>query len=410
MADDDSPSPSSGPRPSIRSPLSGAARTDVVVIGAGVVGAACAYYCTAAGLRVAVVERGAVGGGTTSACEGNILVSDKEPGPELDLALLSARLWRDIAEDLGAAELEYDAKGGVVVAASAEGAAGLRRLTEGQRRNGVDAVDVGPDELAELEPNLSRDVAGGAYYPQDAQVQPMLAAALLLRRARERGAAVHTGAGVTGVVRDRAGTVTGVRTDSPAVPALHAPWVVNAAGTWAGEVAGLARAPVPVLPRKGFILVTEPLPRTVRHKVYSADYVANVASDHAALETSTVVEGTGSGTVLIGASRERVGFDRGTSLPVLRTLAAQAIALFPFLAEVALLRSYLGFRPYCPDHLPVIGPDPRAPGLLHACGHEGAGIGLAAATGRLIADHVSGRAPDLDPAPFRPHRFEEAAP
>lgn len=382
---------------------------DVLVIGAGIIGAACAYYCTSAGLRVTVVERGAIGGGTTSACEGNILVSDKETGPELDLALLSSRLWREIRDDLGAAAVEHHAKGGVVVAGSDATARGLRRLTAEQRAAGVEAVDVRPDELAELEPNLTREVAGGAHYPQDAQVQPVLAAAHLLRHARARGAAVHTGVNVTGFLRDRHGAVTGVRTDSAALPALPARWVVNAAGTWAGQLADLAGAPVPVLPRKGFILVTEPLPRVVRHKVYTAEYVANVASDDAGLETSVVVEGTRAGTVLIGASRERVGFDRTVALPVLRRLADQAIGLFPFLADVALLRSYLGFRPYCPDHLPVIGPDPRAPGLVHACGHEGAGIGLAPATGRLVAQLLTGRAPDLPLTPFRPQRFAEAA-
>ena len=385
-------------------------RPDVLVIGAGIVGAACAYYCTAAGLRVVVVERGAVGGGTTSACEGNILVSDKEPGPELDLALLSSRLWQEIAEDLGRTAIEYEAKGGVVVAGSRETAEGLRHLTAGQRTTGVDAVDIGPDELFELEPNVTREAAGAAFYAQDAQVQPTLAAARLLRRARVRGATVQVGTGVTGFVRDKRGAVTGVRTDSADVPVLHARWVINAAGTWAGQLSELAGAPVPVLPRKGFILVTEPLPRVVRHKVYTAEYVANVASGDAGLETSVVVEGTRAGTVLIGASRERVGFDRTMSLPVLRRLAAQAIALFPFLADISLLRGYFGFRPYCPDHLPVIGPDPRAPGLLHACGHEGAGIGLAGATGHLLAQHLSGEKPDLDLTPFRPDRFEEATP
>lgn len=356
-----------------------------------------------------VVERGAIGGGTTGACEGNLLVSDKETGPELDLALLSSRLWREVRDDLGAAALEYEAKGGVVVAGSDPTAAGLRQLTAEQRAAGVEAVDIGPDELAALEPNLTREVAGGAYYPQDAQVQPVLAAAHLLRRARARGATVHTGTTVTGFLRDRRGAVTGVRTDSAALPALRARWVVNAAGTWAGHLADLAGAPVPVLPRKGFILVTEPLPRVVRHKVYTAEYVANVASDDAGLETSVVVEGTRAGTVLIGASRERVGFGRTVALPVLRKLADQAIGLFPFLSEVALLRGYLGFRPYCPDHLPMIGPDPRAPGLVHACGHEGAGIGLAPATGHLIAQLLTGRAPDLSLTPFRPRRFEETA-
>ncbi len=382
---------------------------DLVVIGAGMIGAACAYYCATAGLTVTVLERGAIGSGTTAACEGNILLSDKEPGPELDLALLSSRLWAELAAELGADRLEYHAKGGLVVAAAETTAAGLRALAERQRAAGVEVLHVPAADLPGLEPNLAPGMAGGAFYPQDAQVQPMLAAARLLRHARRHGATVLPGTAVVGFVRDGSGAIIGVRTDSPDAPVIPAGRVVNAAGTWSGQVADLAGAPIPISPRRGFILVTEPLPRVIRHKVYTAEYVANVASGDAGLETSVVVEGTRAGTVLIGASRERVGFDRTVSLPVLRRLAAQAIAVFPFLADVALLRSYLGFRPYCPDHLPVIGPDPRAPGLIHASGHEGAGIGLSAGTGHLIAQLVTGAEPDIDLAPFRPGRFEEAA-
>ncbi len=380
---------------------------DVVVIGGGMVGAACAFYCAAAGLRVTVVERGQIAGGTTSACEGNILVSDKGPGAELDLALLSARLWSELADEVGPDLLEYQQKGGVVVATTALSAVALQAFSAQQRTAGIDAVDVGPDGLFELEPHVTRAAAGGAYYPQDSQIQPMRATANIFAHLRRAGVRVLTGVEVTGFRRDRDGRLTGVRTDSAADAVIGADWVVNAAGTWSGHVAALAGAPIPVLPRRGFILVTEPLPPVIRHKVYTAEYVANVASSDAGLETSVVVEGTKGGTVLIGASRERVGFDRTMSLPVVRKLAAQAVQVFPMLAEVSLLRTYLGFRPYCPDHLPVIGPDLRVPGLVHATGHEGAGIGLAPGTGRLIAQHLSGELPELDLAPYRPERFQE---
>jgi D-hydroxyproline dehydrogenase subunit beta len=376
---------------------------DALVIGAGMVGSACAYHCAQAGLRVAVVDRGPVAGGTTSAGEGNILVSDKEPGAELEMALLSVQLWAALGERIGAGRLELEPKGGVVVAQTAEAAAGLAGLVAAQRADGVEVTDVSAAELAELEPNLTREVSAGAYYPQDMQVQPMLAAAELLRQARVRGATVHTGCEVLGLRKSPDGAVIGATTSAGE---FSARFTINAAGTWGGEVAAMAGVNVPVLPRKGFILVTEPLPpAVVRHKVYSADYVANVASGDAGLETSVVIEGTRAGTVLVGASRERVGFDRRVSVPVLQRLAAQAIGLFPFLSDVTLLRSYLGFRPYCPDHLPVIGEDPRAPGLVHACGHEGAGIGLSAATGHLIAQVLTGEKPDLDLTPFRPDRF-----
>ncbi len=370
-----------------------------MVVGAGMVGAACALYAARAGLDVILVDRGPVAGGTTGAGEGNLLVSDKEPGPELRLALLSARLWGELAQELGAA-VEYEPKGGLVVAATPASLTALAELAAGQRAAGVSAVHVRTDQLHELEPYLAHGLAGGVLYPQDAQVMPALAAAHLVRAS---GTRLQTGRTVLGVLRDSAGAVRGVRTDRGDI---LAPAVVNAAGTWGSEVAALAGVRLPVLPRRGFVLVTEPLPRRVRHKVYAADYVADVASGSAALQTSPVVEGTAAGPVLIGASRERVGFDRSFSLPVVRALAAGATRLFPFLEHVRAMRAYLGFRPYLPDHLPAVGPDPRVPGLFHACGHEGAGIGLATGTGHLIAQTLTGRRPELDLTPFRPDRFD----
>ncbi|GLW71996.1 oxidoreductase [Kitasatospora phosalacinea] len=374
---------------------------DVVVVGAGVVGAACAYYAARSGLKVAVVDRGPVAGGTTGAGEGNLLVSDKEPGPELDLALLSTRLWRELAEEFGA-RVEYEPKGGLVVATRPAGTDLLHGLAAQQRAVGVEALPVAADELRTLEPHLAEGLPGGYLYPQDAQVQPALAAAHLLRAS---GADRYLGEAVTGLLRGPGGSVTGVVTGRRE---LAAPAVVNAAGTWGGELAALAGVRLPVLPRRGFVLVTEPLPRIVRHKVYAADYVADVASGSADLQSSAVVEGTPAGPVLIGASRERVGFDRTLDPGVLHRLAAQAAALFPVLRTVQVQRAYRGFRPYLPDHLPAIGPDARVPGLHHACGHEGAGIGLAPATGLLVSRRLLGEEPELDLAPFRPERFEGA--
>ena len=379
---------------------------DVVVVGAGIVGAFCADRLSAAGLRVCVIDRGAVVSGTTGAGEGNILVSDKEPGPELDLALLSRRLWFDLLDELPEA-VELDAKGGLIVSRTQDGLAALVAGADEQQAHGIDTLVVGADELASLEPHLAPGLAGGVHYPQDMQVQPMLAAAHLLRRARSQGADVRPHTELLTIERGPDGVVTGALTRGGL---LGCRWVVNAAGTWGGEVAAMAGAPVPVLPRRGFILVTEPLrPGTVRHKVYGADYVANVASDSAGLETSPVVESTRSGTVLIGASRERVGFDRTTSYDVLGRLAAQATELFPVLRSVRAQRTYRGFRPYCPDHLPVIGLDSRADGLVHACGHEGAGIGLAPGTALLVTEAITGSPLSMPLDAFSPLRFGEGA-
>lgn len=398
-------------------------RPRVVVIGAGIVGAACAYHLAREKrYDVALVDRGPVAAGTTSRGEGNILVSDKAPGPELDLARYSLEMWRELGARLGDDRLERESKGGLVVATGPEAAAGLTAFAAAQADAGVRCDPVPAGRLRDLEPHLAPGLPGGVHYPDDQQVQPALAASEIARAAAGLGArllpfheavALRTDAGgaVAGLrCRRRGAGSSDARGGGGDVPAgddviLGADAIVNAAGTWGGDVAHLLGAPIPVLPRRGFVLVTEPLPRLVRHKVYTADYVANVASADEGLETSVVVEGTRGGTVLIGASRERVGYDLSIRYDVVARLAAAAVALFPVLAGVNLMRVYRGFRPYCPDHLPVIGPDPRVLGVWHACGHEGAGIGLAPATGALITAMLAGRDPEVDPAPFSPARF-----
>ncbi|WP_445037363.1 NAD(P)/FAD-dependent oxidoreductase, partial [Streptomyces hayashii] len=168
------------------------------------VGAACALYAARAGLEVILVDRGPVAGGTTGAGEGNLLVSDKEPGPELRLALLSGRLWRELAEEGLAEAFEYEAKGGLVVASTPDALASLTELAAGQRAAGVDTVPVDAHRLRDLEPYLAPGLAGGVLYPQDAQVMPALAAAHLVRAS---GARLESGRTVTRILRGPDGAV-----------------------------------------------------------------------------------------------------------------------------------------------------------------------------------------------------------
>lgn len=371
---------------------------DAIVIGAGIVGASSALSLTNAGLKVLVIDRGAVSSGTTGAGEGNILVSDKDPGPELTLALRSRDLWFEMQEDVGDT-FELEAKGGVVVARNEDGP--LLKLAAEQSEHGVRIQKLDHASLHELEPYLHPEFHSGVFYPQDAQCQPMLAAAQVIRTVIARGGEFISQAKVTRIIVEN-GSVAGVETSQGI---FRAPIIVNATGTWAGELAEMAGSHLPIAPRKGFILVTEPTRKYVFHKVYDSDYVSNVASSNADLQTSTVVEGTRSGTILIGASRERIGFDGSMNYEILRRLAAQATSLFPVLRDVQLLRAYRGFRPYAPDHLPVIGEDSKIRGLWHSAGHEGAGIGLAPGSAALITDAILGRESFMDGSPFSPHRF-----
>ncbi|MFC5745531.1 NAD(P)/FAD-dependent oxidoreductase [Actinomadura rugatobispora] len=385
--------------------------TRVVVLGAGIVGAACARELALAGCAVTVLERGGPAAATTAHGEGNVLVSDKGPGPELELARLSRRLWPEVlaeTSDLSGASgapeaaraAEWDPKGGIVVATTEDGARELERFAASQREAGVRAEPLDAAALAEAEPHLTRDVTAAVAYPEDAQVQPTGAATVLLADALRAGAVLRTGCEVLSAVA-RGGRITGVRTS---LGLVEGEAFVDAAGPWAGELSARLGAPVAVRPRRGEVLVTAPMPPTVFHKVYDADYVGAVGSGAGDLQASAVVESARAGTILLGSSRRRVGFDDRLRPEVLSVVARKALRLFPGLSGVPVMRAYGGFRPYVDDHLPVIGADPRLPGLWHATGHEGAGIGLSVGTGRLLADLFLGRAPAMDPGPFRVDR------
>lgn len=375
---------------------------DVVIVGAGIIGAACARALASAGVGVTVIDRGTTAGGTSSACEGNLLVSDKGPGHELVLAQYAATLWRgavkDLAEQLGDGfpSVEFDPKGGLVVAATSAGAGPLLDFAARQRGAGVDARVIDVRSACQLEPDLAPGIEAAVLYPEDAQVQPSLATEALMASARLYGARLLENTPVLGPILDSSGSLVGVTTPAGELRGR----VLVAAGPWSGEVAGLLGVSLPIRPRRGELLVTTRMRHRIFHKVYDADYVGAVGSDDEALQTSTVVESTGSGTVLIGSSRQQIGFDARFRVDVLSEIAVKAIRLFPFLAEAAVMRSYGGFRPSIPDHLPVIGEDPRRPGLWHAAGHEGAGIGLSLATAELIRDLMQGRPTRVDAAPY----------
>ncbi|MEV6768815.1 FAD-dependent oxidoreductase [Nocardia sp. NPDC051030] len=374
----------------------------VLIIGAGIIGSALADRLAFAGASVRLCEAGGPASGTTAHGEGNVLVSDKGPGPELELSRLSRRLWPEvltrIAERLPeeVAAVEWDPKGGIVVATDAAGAAALGEFARGQRATGLHCEDLDADRLAKAEPALTRDVTASVLYPDDAQVQAVGAAAALIGSAVAAGAIIETQCAVTGsIVRD--GRIIGVRTNKGA---RYADVVINAAGPWSGLVSERLGAPIAVRTRRGDVLITAPMPPTVFHKVYDADYVGAVGSSETELQSSAVVESTRGGPILLGSSRRECGFDNRLRPDSLAAIARRALRLYPVLADVAIMRAYGGFRPWFADHLPVIGPDPRLAGLWHATGHEGAGIGLSIGTAHLLTSALAGHTEEVDIAAF----------
>jgi glycine/D-amino acid oxidase-like deaminating enzyme len=378
---------------------------DVIVVGAGVVGASCAYYLASSGARVKLLDRSFVASGSSGACEGNVLAWDKELERELPLALRSAELWAELAERLPD-DFEYDRKGSVVVAETEKELAASAERAQTLAVLGVKGEVLDAAALRREEPYAAHDLPGGVLYPGDAQLEPRLATAALVNAAVAKGASLTIERSVDRLLRGRDGRVTGIETSGGR---LAAGAVVIAAGVWTPALLETAGLSVPVTPRKGQIVVLERSPVRFRRKLSEAGYVAAVEADDAALQVAMVVESTVSGTALLGSSRQHVGFDREVDLAVAAAIARRAARFFPVLHDARALRVYAGLRPLTPDHVPIVGPFAEVPNLCVATGHEGAGIGLAPATGELVAAWHAGEPTPLPIEWFSPDRFTRTA-
>jgi len=318
---------------------------------------------------VLVLDRGGVSEGTTGRGEGNVLVSDKLPGFERDMTVLGRELWRELGESFPAARVT--AKGALLL----------------DHPEGDPAGD-------ELEPALAPGIHC-LLEPGDLQVDPPG-----LARAMLATLPVRTGVAVTAVEPGAVTTASGER--------LEARHVIVATGPWAAELTGL-----PVEPRKGQLVALAAPPGLIRHKLIEAAYITAAASGEPGRMIASVIEQTLDGDeVLVGSSRERVGFDDRISEEVTRAMIDRAARFVPVLAELPMRRAWCGFRPWLPDGLPAVGPlardafGDRARGALWtSCGHEGSGVALGPVSGLLLAQLICGEAPVCDPAPVDPRRF-----
>jgi D-hydroxyproline dehydrogenase subunit beta len=383
----------------------GAASPDAVVIGAGIVGAACARELAVRGVRVTLVDRGEVASGTTGLGEGNVLASDKELGPVLDLTRHGLSLYDEIDDRLGRVA-RIRRKGALIVHPVAgtwdEEPARVERLLAA----GLRCRLVAPEEVRELEPELTGPLAGAAFFPDDLQCDPRAITRALVREARVAGAAVRTGVEVRTIAVG--GGRVRVRVADGEV--VEAGAVVLAAGAWSRRLADTAGLELPLEPRWGQLARLAPPrrePPLLRRKVVDGSYLASVTSPDPGLEVTSVVETTWDGDVLVGSSRARRGFDASVDPEVTEAMVRRAARLVPAVGDLPVAEAWSGLRPWLPDHLPAIGASALVPGLWVATGHEGAGIALGPVTGRVLAQAFCGERTLVDLEPFAPDRFAD---
>lgn len=366
---------------------------DVVVIGAGIVGAACAHFLMKEGLRIAVLERGVVGGGATAAAMGHLVAMDDSPA-QLALTKLSLQLWKELEEQLPASA-EYRQTGTLWIASNDEEMAEVRRKHELYRSAGLACEVLDSTALGEAEPRLRRPLAGALRVLGDGVIYPRAAAQFLLRGVVERGA-LFTDCNVVSI--EGSTVLLGDRTR---VSAGH---IVNAAGCAAPDLT----AGIVIRNRKGHLIITDRYPGFLRHQVVELGYLKSahsVTADSVAFN----LQPRAAGQILIGSSRQYEDDDTAVNHDIVRRIMERACEFMPEVATLSVLRMWTGFRAATPDKLPLVGPSPENSKVLLATGHEGLGITASMATGRLITDMILERESPISREPYLPSRMTREA-
>ncbi|MEX2531980.1 MAG: FAD-dependent oxidoreductase [Gemmatimonadota bacterium] len=362
--------------------------SEVVVVGAGVVGAAVAWKLAQEGVQVTVVDAGPPGCGTTAAGMGHIVIMDDSEA-QLQLTTYSRKLLQALSDEFPAM-VEWDPCGTLWLARDEEEMAPVREKQATYGRVGVDTEVLGPEELAEAEPSLAPGLAGALRVPDDIVLYPPALAAWFLDRARELGAKVELG---LPVLRLEPGTaVTRKGNFSGQV-------VINAAGYAAPTLSpGL-----PVTPKKGHLAITDRYPRFCRHQLVELGYLK---SAHGTDDDSVAfnVQPRPTGQILIGSSRQPGDASRAIRWDLVRKMLDSARAFLPRIDELNVIRVWTGVRPSTADSLPLIGPWPEQEGVWVASGHEGLGITTAIGTAHVLVDSLLGREAAVDPVAFDPAR------
>jgi glycine/D-amino acid oxidase-like deaminating enzyme len=362
---------------------------EVVIVGAGIVGAACADEFARRGMRTALVDRDGVGTGATAAAMGHIVVMDDSEA-QFKLTRYSQQLWQRLRSELPD-DVEYEQRGTIWVAADEEEMLEVRRKREYYGKRAVPTEVLDPQTLRRLEPNLREGLAGGLLVPEDAVVYPPCAARFLTERAQAHGAELRLGCSVAQMGAGRVRLSDG--------SAISAEIIVNAAGVWASELT----PGVEVRKRKGHLVITDRHSGFMRHQLVELGYLKSAHSVNGDSVAFNVQPRRG-GEILIGSSRQYGAENKEVEDAMLVRMLQRAREYMPALGEMPAVRSWAGFRAATADKLPLIGPWPGDKSVLLATGHEGLGITTSLGTARILADQVTGAKPEIPVEPYWPSR------
>ena len=359
----------------------------VVIVGAGVVGACCAYYAARAGQRVVVLDSHEVGTRTTAASGSAVVYQTKREPLLIDLTRRSKALYAELERDIGVA---YRVDGSLILFRDPAEGEFVGKRAEWLKRLGVEVVVLDRAKLEARLPDVGPEVQGASYAPDDAEVVPQAACRAIARAAERLGVSIWTRTPVTGF--DVAGgRVGGVFTPEGTIPCAQ---VVLAGGPWTGDLAGQLGVALPLRPQKGEMLFTDPLPPRLRGRILSANYLMGKFGAKSAPDGFAVGLAIGQepdGAIKIGSTREWAEFNLEPTERAREALLEEVGRYLPAIARLPIRRRTVGLRPYCALKRPIVCRLERPVGVVLACGHGGDGVALAPITGSLVADLLSGK-------------------
>ncbi|WP_085522709.1 NAD(P)/FAD-dependent oxidoreductase [Tuberibacillus sp. Marseille-P3662] len=382
---------------------------DIVIIGGGIMGAAIAYYCSKAGLDITVLEKKELASGTSSRCDGNILAIDKDPGFDSQMSLESQQLVHELNKDLELS-FEYRNPGSILVCENDQELDAAQKWVNQQQDAGLDFKMLDREDLRNESNYFADDLYGGLECKTDSTVNPYMLTYSMFHSAQKYGATLYTHTEVKNVSRNNTGQFV-LKTSGETFTANK---VVNACGVWAPFIGEMLDVDVPIKPRKGQIIVASREQPVGLRKVMEFGYLISKFGGERVVDPVTdkygvalVFEPTESQNFLIGSSREFNGFDLKVNQEVTKYIAKRAVRFYPKMADMMAIRTYAGLRPWTEDHLPIVSHVEEVPGFYIAAGHEGDGISLAAITGKVMEEMISGKEASIPLEPLRYDRFKE---
>ena len=375
----------------------------IVIIGGGVIGTSIAYHLAKQGASVTLIEKKDLASGSSGACDGLVFMQSKKPGVHLSLAMESLSRFEGLQKELPM-NIEFKKIGGMVIIETDDEYRAMEKFTQEQQAIGLDVRLLDLHQALEKEPFLSPNILGATFSPLDAQVNPINLTLGFALAARKNHARIIHHADVLGIHTSN-NRVTGVATTRGN---FDADIVVNAAGSMAGLISELVGISMPVQPRRGQIVVTHAGKPVLAHCLISAKYIAAKYDPSLADKAGQGIsmEQADNGNLLLGSTREFVGFNKENTLSGIGRIIRQTAAVFPVLENFQVIRTFAGLRPYTPDGLPILGPVRGLNGFFMAAGHEGDGIALSPATGNLMARMLLGQKTHTPLDAFSPDRFD----